>query len=164
MTSKHWFHFIAQLYFHRQLPSLHTISHSSQGVITQPSKYQNMLWFETWCTESQAPEWLWFTSKFKKILSFVSYLFTICKHVWSVVKLSIGKCTKKRQAILVSLVIHYEFQQANKRLKWWGEKESLFYFQINTDVLTAWVLTSVKNTGVVSHNKIKASMSLLCSF
>lgn len=75
---------VALLYFRRQLSLLHTSSPSSQGVVTQPSKYQNMLWFETWCTESQAPEWLWFASKFKKILSFVGYLFTVFTYVWRV--------------------------------------------------------------------------------
>lgn len=40
-----------------------------------------MLWFETWCTESPAQELLWFTSKFKKILNFVGYLFTVFKYV-----------------------------------------------------------------------------------
>lgn len=72
---------VAPLQSWRQLSLLHTSSPSFQGVITQPSKYQNMLWFETWCTESQGPEWLWFTSKFKKILSCVGYLFTVFKYV-----------------------------------------------------------------------------------
>ena len=75
---------VALLYFRGQLSLLHTSSPSFQGVVTQPSKYQNMLWFETWCTESQAPEWLWFASTFKKILSFVGYLFTVFKYVWRV--------------------------------------------------------------------------------
>lgn len=40
---------VALLYFRGQLSLLHTSSPSSQGAVTQPSKYQNMLWFETWC-------------------------------------------------------------------------------------------------------------------
>lgn len=46
----------APFQFHGQLSSLHTSSPSFQGIIIQPSKYQNVLWFETWCTASQAPE------------------------------------------------------------------------------------------------------------
>lgn len=84
VTSKHWLYFSSSVVVPRQLSLLYTSSPSFQGIITQPSKYQNMLWFETWCTESQAPEWLWFTSKFKKILSLVGYLFTVFKYVCSV--------------------------------------------------------------------------------
>lgn len=84
VTSKHWFYFSSSAVLPQAaVPTAHKQSLFS-GVVTQPSKYQNMLWFETWCTESQAPEWLWFASKFKKILSFVGYLFTVFKYVWRV--------------------------------------------------------------------------------
>lgn len=52
VTSRHWFYFSSSAAVPWQLSLLYTSSPSFQGIITQPSKYQNMLWFETWCTES----------------------------------------------------------------------------------------------------------------
>lgn len=95
VTSKHWLYFSSSVVVPRQLSLLYTSSPSFQGIITQPSKYQNMLRFETWGTESQLQNDCGLLPSLRKywVLKVIYLLFS--NMFAESFKLSIGKCTKK---------------------------------------------------------------------